>query len=140
MRRCAASDVIPVKHREILQHNIQTGASQTPYSLGSKRPGGPEELERLPRGCPGSGGKCRGGRVQDARSRSRERRERVYIYLFIRSVRAPCAVLLYRLNISTSVIRKILEHLGLWEEAHAPPDRGPPEREITFDSSYSQLM
>ncbi len=38
------------------------------------------------------------------------------------------------------VIRKILEHLGLWEEAHAPPDRGPPEKEITFDSSYSQLM
>ncbi len=38
------------------------------------------------------------------------------------------------------VIRKILEHLGLWEEAHAPPDRGPPVKEITFDSSYSQLM
>jgi hypothetical protein len=38
------------------------------------------------------------------------------------------------------VIRKILEHLDLWEEAHAPPDRGPPEKVITFDSSYSQLM
>jgi len=37
------------------------------------------------------------------------------------------------------VIRKILEHLGLWEEAHAPPDRGPPEKRITFDPSYSQL-
>ena len=31
------------------------------------------------------------------------------------------------------VIKKILEHLGLWEESHAPPDRGPPEKEITFD-------
>ncbi len=38
------------------------------------------------------------------------------------------------------VIRKILEHLGLWEESHAPPDRSPPVREITFDPSYSQLM
>jgi hypothetical protein len=38
------------------------------------------------------------------------------------------------------VIRKILEHLGLWEEAHAPPVRGPPEKEITFDPSFSQLM
>ncbi len=25
-------------------------------------------------------------------------------------------------------------------DSHAPPDRGPPEREITFDPSYSQLM
>jgi hypothetical protein len=24
------------------------------------------------------------------------------------------------------VIRRILEHLGLWEEAHAPPDGGFP--------------
>ncbi|MBI4490554.1 MAG: hypothetical protein HY694_15835 [Deltaproteobacteria bacterium] len=38
------------------------------------------------------------------------------------------------------VIRKILEHLGLWEEAHAPPDRGPPQKQITFDPSYSQLL
>lgn len=38
------------------------------------------------------------------------------------------------------VIKKILEHLGLWEEAHPPPDRGPPEKEITFDPSHSQLM
>ncbi len=35
------------------------------------------------------------------------------------------------------VIKKILEHLGLWEEAHAPPDRGPPVKELTFDPSYS---
>jgi len=33
-----------------------------------------------------------------------------------------------------------LEHLGLWEEAHAPPDRGPPEKKITFATSYSQLI
>ena len=41
-----------------------------------------------------------------------------------------------------------LQHLGLWEEslrlgsgqAHAPPHRGPPEKEITFDPAYSQLM
>ncbi len=39
-----------------------------------------------------------------------------------------------------AVIKKILQHLGLWEESHAPPDRGPPEKEITFDPSYSQLM
>jgi len=45
------------------------------------------------------------------------------------------------------VIRKVLEHLGLWEEplrlgsgqAHAPPDRDAPQKEITFDPSYSQL-
>ncbi len=42
-----------------------------------------------------------------------------------------------------AVIKKILQHLGLWEEslrlgsgqAHAPPHRGPPEKEITFDPS-----
>ena len=38
-----------------------------------------------------------------------------------------------------AVIKKILQHLGLWE-SHAPPDRGPPEKEITFDPSYSQLI
>ncbi len=37
------------------------------------------------------------------------------------------------------VIRKILEHLGLWEEAHAPLDRGPTQKEITFDSSYVSI-
>jgi hypothetical protein len=44
-----------------------------------------------------------------------------------------------------AVIKKFLQHLGLWEESHAPPDRGPPEKEITFDPSRgrsrdSQLM
>ncbi len=34
----------------------------------------------------------------------------------------------------SAVIKTILQHLGLWEESHAPPDRGPPERDITFDS------
>ncbi len=33
-----------------------------------------------------------------------------------------------------------LKHLGLWEESHAPPDRGPPEKEITFDPAYIQLI
>jgi hypothetical protein len=37
------------------------------------------------------------------------------------------------------VIRKILEKLGLWEEAHAPLGRGPPEKEITFDPSYGSI-
>jgi hypothetical protein len=37
------------------------------------------------------------------------------------------------------VIKKILQHLGLWEESHAPPDRSPLAREITFDTDYSQL-
>jgi len=32
------------------------------------------------------------------------------------------------------VIKKILDHLGLWEEAQAPPDK-----KITFDPSYSQI-
>ncbi len=39
-----------------------------------------------------------------------------------------------------AVIKKILQHLGLWEESHAPPDRGPPEKQITFDPSYIQLI
>ena len=38
------------------------------------------------------------------------------------------------------VIQKILEHLGLWEESQAPPDRGPLRKELTFDPSYSQLL
>jgi hypothetical protein len=46
------------------------------------------------------------------------------------------------------VIKKILQHLGLWEESHAPPRRNPPAcselvepiKEITFDPSYSQLI
>ena len=36
------------------------------------------------------------------------------------------------------VIKKILQHLGLWEESHAPPSRE--IKEITFDPSYSQLI
>ena len=38
------------------------------------------------------------------------------------------------------VVKKILKHLGLWEESHAPPDTGPPGKEITIDLSYSQLI
>ncbi len=38
-----------------------------------------------------------------------------------------------------AVIKKILQYLGLWEESHAPPDRGPPEKEITFDPSYGSI-
>ena len=37
-------------------------------------------------------------------------------------------------------IKKILQHLGLWEESHAPPESDPPGREIkelTVDASYS---
>ena len=37
------------------------------------------------------------------------------------------------------VIKKILQHLGLWEESHAPPDNVA-AREITFDPAYSQLI
>jgi len=29
------------------------------------------------------------------------------------------------------VIKKILQHLGLWEESHVPPGRDPPVKEIT---------
>ena len=38
------------------------------------------------------------------------------------------------------VIKKILQHLGLWEESHAPPERDPLIKEITFDPSYSHLI
>ena len=45
------------------------------------------------------------------------------------------------------VIKKILQHLGLWEESHAPPGTDPsacselvePMKEITFDPSYSLI-
>jgi hypothetical protein len=33
------------------------------------------------------------------------------------------------------VFKKILQHLGLWEESQAPPERLPPIKEITFDPS-----
>jgi hypothetical protein len=35
------------------------------------------------------------------------------------------------------VIKKILQHIGLWEESNVPPERDPPIKEITFDPSYS---
>jgi hypothetical protein len=41
------------------------------------------------------------------------------------------------------VIKKILQHLGLWEQSQAPPESEPPIKEIkeiTFDPSYSQLI
>lgn len=38
------------------------------------------------------------------------------------------------------VIKKILQHLGLWEESQAPPARDPPLKELTFDPSYSQVV
>ena len=38
------------------------------------------------------------------------------------------------------VIQKILQHLGLWEESHAPPGTDPPVKEITFDPSYNQVI
>ncbi len=34
-----------------------------------------------------------------------------------------------------AVIKKILQHLGLWEESQAPPARDPPIKEIVFDFS-----
>ena len=37
------------------------------------------------------------------------------------------------------VIKKVLQHLGLWEESQAPPNGDLEKREITFDPSYSQL-
>jgi hypothetical protein len=39
-----------------------------------------------------------------------------------------------------AVVQKILKHLGLWEESHAPPAREPPIKEITFDPSYSHVI
>ena len=37
------------------------------------------------------------------------------------------------------VSRRILEHLGLWEESHSPSDMETVKTVITFDPSYSQL-
>jgi hypothetical protein len=37
-------------------------------------------------------------------------------------------------------IKKILQHLGLWEDAHAPADSDPARAEITLDLSCSQSM
>ena len=41
---------------------------------------------------------------------------------------------------ATRSLLKILHHLGLWEDAHAPPGRDPPVKEMTFDPSYSQVI
>jgi hypothetical protein len=38
------------------------------------------------------------------------------------------------------VVKKILEHVGLWEESQARPAKDPVVKEITFDLSYSQLF
>jgi hypothetical protein len=38
------------------------------------------------------------------------------------------------------VVKKILQHLGLWEESQTPPERHPPIKELTFDPSYSQVI
>jgi hypothetical protein len=38
------------------------------------------------------------------------------------------------------VIRKILQHLGLWEESRAPPEKSQRKKELIFDPSYSQLI
>jgi hypothetical protein len=41
------------------------------------------------------------------------------------------------------VIQKALQHLGLWEESHAPPEMQPLGKQIkdlTFDPSYTQLI
>lgn len=38
------------------------------------------------------------------------------------------------------VIKKILEHLGLCDESHAPPGRDSPVKAITFDPSHRQLI
>jgi len=39
------------------------------------------------------------------------------------------------------VIQKILEHLGLWEESHAPPDSNARRPQLTLeDPSYSLLV
>jgi hypothetical protein len=37
------------------------------------------------------------------------------------------------------VIEKILHHLGLWEESHAPPVRDIQIKELTFDPSYGSM-
>jgi len=35
-------------------------------------------------------------------------------------------------SVANFAYAQVAKHLGLWEESHAPPDRGPPEKEITF--------
>jgi len=38
------------------------------------------------------------------------------------------------------VIKKILQHLGLWEESHASLNTETVKKEITFDPSFSELI
>ena len=38
------------------------------------------------------------------------------------------------------VIKKILQHLGLWQDSHAPPERSHPAKALTFDPSYTQMI
>ncbi len=59
---------------------------------------------------------------------------------FDRINRMPDDIPHHQIHRSARGHKKILQHLGLWEESHAPPDRGPPEKEITFDPSYSQII
>jgi hypothetical protein len=37
------------------------------------------------------------------------------------------------------IIKKILQHLGLWEESRAPPGKDPAIKELTFDPSYGSM-
>jgi len=68
---------------------------------------------------------------------------RKFLEVCQKCLKGPVLRALKRLIISVidqpAVIKKILQHLGLWEESHAPPDRGHAEKEIVFDPSYSQI-
>ena len=59
--------------------------------------------------------------------------------LFLNSHPKTCPFFIISFIDQPEVIKKILEHLGLWEESHAPPDRSPPQEEIPFDSSYGSI-
>ncbi len=71
------------------------------------------------------------------------KRDRYKRYICISSSALP--QMLRRMRIISfidqgAVIKKVLQHLGLWEESQAPPHAEPPKRELTFDPSYSQLI
>jgi len=52
----------------------------------------------------------------------------------------PVSAMIVGARIGSATAHSSPQHLGLWEESHAPPDRSPPEKEIVFDPSYSQLI
>jgi hypothetical protein len=58
----------------------------------------------------------------------------------IPTLKPSLAFSLAKLTSGRRFYKKILQHSGLWEESHAPPERDPPIKEITFDPFYSLIQ